>query len=76
LLDYELPPYARMYALAVGNERWLVPETTLGDVSGVLAKRGCESLPPNWVDGILYEPANRDNEDWCREMLGLTPGKK
>jgi hypothetical protein len=76
LLDYELPPYGRMYAVAVGSERWLVPETTLGAVSGVLAKRGCRALPPNWVTGILYEPANRDNEDWCRELLGLTPAKK
>ena len=72
VLDYERPPYARMYALAVGSERRLVPETTLGEVSGLLAKRGCKSLPPNLVDGILYEPANRDNEDWCRDMLGLS----
>jgi hypothetical protein len=76
LLDYELPPYGRMYALVVGSEHWLVPETALGDVSGILAKRGCQSLPPNGVDGILYEPANSDNEAWCRDMLGLSAGKK
>jgi hypothetical protein len=76
LLDYELPPYCRMYAVAVGSEPWLVPETTLGEVSGVLAKRGCRSLAPEWVNGILYEPAKGDNEAWCRELLGLPTGKK
>jgi hypothetical protein len=75
VLDYELPPYARMYALSVGQERWLVPETTLGDVSALLAKRGCASLPPNEINGILYEPAKGDNESWCRDMLGLSADK-
>jgi hypothetical protein len=76
LLDYELPPYGRMYALAIGSERWLVPETTLGDVSKVLAKHGCESLPPERVIGILYEPANGDNLEFCRDLLGLSLTKK
>jgi hypothetical protein len=76
LLDYELPPYGRIYAMVVGKERWLVPETAIKGVREAIRRNGCESLPWAVPSALLYAPADSRNQEACEALLRWSPPKQ
>jgi len=59
----------RLYAVESLGQRWLIPESTLAEVSTFVQAKGCAALAPNWIRGNIFQPASSDAASFCSESL-------